>query len=85
MCEIIVDSMIVSCIMSISKILTGLCAIDQKNKKQICRYCLECCSCKKVLVMHKEVCLKINGKQRVKLRNESIKSGQLNPIIILSN
>ena len=24
--------------------------------------------------MHKEVCLKINGKQRVKLRNESIKS-----------
>ena len=35
--------------------------------------------------MHKEVCLKINGKQRVNLRNESIKSSQLNPIIISSN
>ena len=35
--------------------------------------CLQCYSSKRVLVEHKETCLKINGKQTVKLRSGSIK------------
>ena len=38
-----------------------------KNKKHFCRYCLQCFSSEKVLTEHKEVCLKTNGKQTVKL------------------
>ena len=41
------------------------------NKKRFCR-CLQCFSRKKVLEEHQKVCLKINGKQRVKLRSGSI-------------
>ena len=44
-----------------------------KNKKHFCRYCLQCFSSKKVLTEHKEVCLKTNGKQTVKLKSGSIK------------
>ena len=38
-----------------------------KNKKHFCRYCLQCFSSEKVLTEHKEVCLKTNGRQTVKL------------------
>ena len=38
-----------------------------KNKKHFCKYCLQCFSSGRVLVEHKETCLKINGKQSVKL------------------
>ena len=41
-------------------------------KKHFCRYFLQCFSSEKVLVMHKENCLKISCKQSVKLRNGSI-------------
>ena len=44
-----------------------------KNKKHFRRYCLQCFSSKRVLVEHKETCLKINGQQTVKLRSDSIK------------
>ena len=44
-----------------------------KSKKHFCRYCLQCFSSEIVLVEHKEVCLKINGKQTVKLGSGSIK------------
>ena len=43
-----------------------------KNKKHFFRYCLQCFNSEKVLQEHK-VCLKINGKKIVKLRNGSIK------------
>ena len=45
-----------------------------KNKKHFCRYYLQCFSSKRVLVEHKETCLKINGKQTAKLRSGLIKS-----------
>ena len=56
--------------MSISKILTDLCAIKQKIKikKTFCRYCLQCFSSEKMLTKHKENCLIINSKQSVKLK-----------------
>ena len=65
----------ISHIMSISKILTDLCAIREKIKikKHFCRYCLQYFSSEEVLIDHKKVCLKINGKQSVKLRSGSIK------------
>ena len=44
-----------------------------KNEKDLCRYCLQCFSCKKILKKPKKVCFQINGKQSVKLRNEAIK------------
>ena len=43
-----------------------------KNKKHFCKYCLQYFSSEKVLVEHKETCLKINGKQTVKLKSGSI-------------
>ena len=42
--------------------------------KHFCKYFLQCFSGEKVLIEHKETCLKINDKQTVKLRNGSIKS-----------
>ena len=44
-----------------------------KNKKHFCKYCLQCFSGERVLIEHKETCLKINGKQTVKSRNGPIK------------
>ena len=44
-----------------------------KNKKQFCKYCLQCFRSERVFIGHKETCLKINGKQTVKLRSGSIK------------
>ena len=43
------------------------------NKKHFCKYCLQCFSSERVLVEHKQTCLKINGKQNVKLGSGSIK------------
>ena len=44
-----------------------------KNKKHFHKYCLHCFTSEKVLVEHKETCLKINGKQTVKLKSGLIK------------
>ena len=44
-----------------------------KNKKYFCRYFLQCFSSEKIFQDHRKVCLKINGKQNVKLRSASIK------------
>ena len=38
-----------------------------KNKKWLCRSCLQCFSSENVLTKHKQDCLSINGKQSVKL------------------
>ena len=58
----------------ISKILTDLCVIKQKNKNKIyfCRCCLECFSSEKILIKHKKNCLIINGKENVKLKSGSV-------------
>ena len=53
----------ISLTMSISKILTDLCAII---KKKFCRYCLQRFTSERVLIDHKENCLIINDKQRNK-------------------
>ena len=60
--------------MSILKIFIGLCSIRQKigKKKQFRRYCLQHFSSEEVFMEHKEICLKVNGKQNVKSRNGSI-------------
>ena len=42
-----------------------------KNKKYLCKCCLQCFSSEKVLIEHKENCLIINGKQSVKLKSSS--------------
>ena len=54
--------------MCISKILTDLCSIKQKNKgkKYFCKNCLQCFSSEKIL---SEDCLVINSKQSVKLES----------------
>ena len=63
-----------SLIMSISKILTDLCAIKQKIKiKNIFVNVVYSVSVvKNVLIEHKENCLIVNGKQGVKLKIGSI-------------
>ena len=38
-----------------------------KNKIYFCKSCLQCLSCKNVLTKHKEVCLRINDAQSVRL------------------
>ena len=38
-----------------------------KNKKWVCKSCLQCFSSESVLIKHKESYLRINGKQSVKL------------------
>ena len=45
----------------------------KKNKKHFCKYCLQCFCSERVLVEHEETCLKINGKETVKLKSGSIK------------
>ena len=65
----------ISHIMSISNILIDLCSIRQniKLKNTFCRYCLQCFSSERVLQEHREICLKINSKESVKLESGSIK------------
>ena len=38
-----------------------------KRKRYLCKSCLQCFSCEKVLIKHKKDCPMINGKQNVKL------------------
>ena len=40
-----------------------------KSKKYFYKYCLQCFSSERVLVEHKEICLKISGKETVKLKS----------------
>ena len=47
--------------------------INNKNKKHFFGYCLQCFISEKVIIEHKKLCLKINGKQCVKLTSCSIK------------
>ena len=44
-----------------------------KNKKHFYKYCLQCFSSERVSIEHQKTCLKINGKQNVKLKSDSIK------------
>ena len=57
--------------MCTSKILTNLFLAKQKtkSKKYFCKYCLQCFSSERFLVEHKEICLKINAKETVKLKS----------------
>ena len=43
-----------------------------RNKKDFCKCCLQCVSNEQVLIEHRENCLMINGKQRVKVKSGSI-------------
>ena len=43
-----------------------------KNKKYVCKSCLQCFSSKNVLTKHIEVCLSINGAQSVRLEKRTI-------------
>ena len=65
----------ISCIMFISQILIDLCSVRQRIriKNTFPDIVYNVLVVKKVLQEHKNVCLKINGKQIVKLRNGSIK------------
>ena len=45
-----------------------------KNKKWFCKSCLQCFSRENVLKKHEEGCLKINGKQSVKLEKAAMES-----------
>ena len=44
-----------------------------KNKKWFCKSCLQCFSSENILIKHKRICLRINGKQSVKLEERIIK------------
>ena len=44
-----------------------------KNKKYLCRSCLQCFISENILTKHREDCLNINDKQSVRLRNGIIK------------
>ena len=43
-----------------------------KNKKYICKSCLQCLSSKNLSTKHKKVCLSINGAQSVRLEKGTI-------------
>ena len=58
------------CLMCTLKTLTDLCLIKQnKGKKCFCKNCLQCFSCKNVLIEHTKDYLVINGKQNLKLES----------------
>ena len=59
--------------MSISEVFDMCNKTKYKNKKQFCKYCLQCFSSERDLVEHKVVCLKTNGKKIVKLKGDAIK------------
>ena len=57
------------------KILTHLSFIKQKTKKQkkwVCKSCLQCFSSENVLIEHKEDCLSISGHQSINLEKGTI-------------
>ena len=59
--------------MCTSKILTDLFhKTKNKNKKYLCKSCLQCFSSTNVLTKHKQVCLIINGAQFVRLEKGTI-------------
>ena len=66
--------MVINHIMCTARILTDLCLTKQKNKnkKYVCKSCLQRFSCKNVLTKHKEPCLSINGVQSVRLEKGTI-------------
>ena len=66
--------MVINHIMCTARILTDLCLTKQKNKnkKYVCKSCLQRFSCKNVLAKHKEPCLSINGVQSVRLEKGTI-------------
>ena len=43
-----------------------------KAKKHFCKCCIQCFTSERALIEHKETCLKINGKQTIKLKSGSI-------------
>ena len=49
------------------------CRTKYRTKKHFCRYCLQCFAIKRLLIENEETCLKINIKQRVKLKSGTIK------------
>ena len=48
-----------------------------KNRKYFCKCCLQCFNSERILVEHREICLKINGKQSVKLKSGLLNSKML--------
>ena len=46
-----------------------------KNKKWLCKSCLQCFTSENVLIKHKEDCLSVNGVQSVKLEEGTIEFG----------
>ena len=44
-----------------------------RTKRHFCKYCLQFFTSGRVLIEHKETCLKINGKQNVNFKSGSIK------------
>ena len=40
-----------------------------KAKKHFCKCCIQCSISERALIEHKETCLKINGKQTIKLKS----------------
>ena len=44
-----------------------------KDKKHICMHCLKCCSSARVLEMHREDCIAINGVQGIRMPEEGSK------------
>ena len=73
--------MMINHIMCTSKISTDLYFTHTqkktKNKKWLCRTCLQCFSSEGVLIKHEENCLSINGKQSVKLEEGIIEFQKL--------
>ena len=52
-----------------------------KNKKWLCKSCLQCFNSENVLIEHGKDCLSINGGQRVKLEKEFIILNNFNKMI----
>ena len=63
--------MMINHIMYTVKILTDFDKTKNKNKKWFCKNCLQCFSSENILIKHKKNCSSINGKQSVKLEEET--------------
>ena len=60
----------ITLVISISRYSIHFYVIRQRMKiKNTSRYCLQCFNGEKVLMEYKKVCLKVNGKQSVKLKS----------------